>query len=83
MEQAQINNASTMQQRERDVFFRLGDGAHEALRQQRAHVVHKQQQLVHEGEALMMFVIMWNRSSASSRTLEPVSEDRDMARQEA
>ncbi len=72
-----------MQQRERDIFLRLGNEVHETLRQQRAHMVHDQQQLVQEGEAKINFVrlLVESEQRASWRTLESVSQD--MVRQEA
>ena len=42
-------NRPTMQQRETCVFLRLGTEPQEALRQQRAHMVHEQHQLVQKG----------------------------------
>ena len=55
--QAQMDNESTMQQRDRAVLIRLGDEAQDALRrQQRAHMEHGQHQLVSEGEAHIYFV---------------------------
>ena len=72
MRQAQLNNESTMQQRETCVLLRLGTEPQEALRQQRAHMVHEQHQLVQEGEAQISFVLrcMESEQRASLRMHE-------------
>ena len=58
--EAQLNNKSTMHQRERDILFWLGNEGQDALRQQRARMVHEQHQFVEE--RWTSFVVLWNRS---------------------
>ena len=51
LKQAQLDNESAVQHRERYIFLRRGNEAQEILRQQRAHIFHEQHQLVEEIEA--------------------------------
>ena len=55
LRQAQLDNESAIQHKERKMFLRLGDEAQDKLRQQKAHRVHEQHQLVEEGEARIHF----------------------------
>ena len=48
---AQLNNDLTMEMREREILFRIGNEAQVALRHQRAHLMTEHHQLVQEGEA--------------------------------
>ena len=43
---AQMNNEPTVEQRERDILFRIGNEAQTAVRQQRAHMLTEHEQLV-------------------------------------
>ena len=72
LRESQFNNESTIQQRERDILFRLGDGSQDALRQQRTHTVHEQNQLVQEGEAQIDFCLrqMESQQRATLRNLK-------------
>ena len=70
---------------ENETCFWLGNEAREALRQQKAHMVHKQHQLVEDGAAEINFVRheMESEQRASLMILASVSQERDLVRQEA
>ena len=85
LRQAQLDNESTMQQRETCVFLRLGTEPQEALRQQRAHMVHEQHQLVQERRSSNKFRSALHGIGAASVFEDPRinSQERDVLRQEA
>ena len=85
LREAPCHSVSTMQQRGRDILFRLGNEVQDALRQQRAHMVHEQHQCVQEGEAQLDFVRrqMESEQRSSLRILELFLQERDLVRQEA
>ena len=83
LKEAQCNNQSTMHQRGRDILFRLGNEAQDALRQER--MVHEQNQFVQKGEAQINFVRhqLESEQRAPMWVLEAVSPDRDIVRRAA
>ena len=72
-----------MQHRERDMFLRLGNGAQDAFRQERTHMVHEQHRIVEEEEARINFVPnhMESEQPAPLSILESVAQKRDLVRQ--
>ena len=49
---AQLNNESTMEQKERETIYRPGNEVQAALRQAEGHMLTEHKQLVQEGDAL-------------------------------
>ena len=79
LRQAQLNNETAVRHSERTMFFRVGNETQEAPRQQRAHMVHEQHQLVEEGEAHRNVARhhMESEQRASLRILESVPQECD------
>ena len=85
LRQAQFNNESTMQQRDTCVLLRLDTEPQEALRQQRAHMVHEQHQLVQERRSTnkCRSELHGIRATSVFEDARINSQDRDVVRQEA